>query len=176
MTPASQPQPQDSLLLLKLEAEQKRLLSLGQPPRVMVSACLMGWPCRYDGQAKADPELLKSFGPNEIMPICPELQGGLPVPRVPAGLSGGAEDGFISGYRALVSNRSGQDVTAQFRAGAEAVLALAERLQPELIILKQHSPSCGCGSVGGADWQRHPGRGVACDLLEARGFKVKAAG
>lgn len=176
MTFAKCLQPQDDELLSKLEAEQKRLLSLSKPPKIMVSACLLGWPCRYDGQAKADQELLKSFGPDEVMPICPEMQGGLPVPRVPAGLSGGAEDDFIHGYGAKVINRSGQDVTAQFRAGAEAVLNLAERLQPELIILKQHSPSCGCGSVGGADWQRHAGRGVACDLLVAHMFKVKSAG
>lgn len=176
MISAKCPQPQDEVLLSKLQAEQKRLLNLSKPPKVMISACLMGWPCRYDGQTKADPQLLESFGPDEVMPICPEMQGGLPVPRVPAGLAGGAEDGSICGYSAQVINRSGQDVTAQFRAGAEAVLALAERLQPELIILKQHSPSCGCGSVGGADGQRHAGRGVACDLLESKGFCVRAAG
>lgn len=175
MASAECPQPQKEVLLTKLEAEQRRLLSLSKPPKIMISACLMGWPCRYDGQAKADIELLKRFGPDEVMPICPEMQGGLPVPRVPAGLVGSAEDD-ICGYRAQVLNRSGQDVTAQFRSGAEAVLALAEHLRPELIILKQHSPSCGCGSVGGADLQRHSGRGVACDLLLEHGFKVSAAG
>lgn len=176
MTSAAKPQPQESELLCKLEAEQKRLLNLSQPPKVMVSACLLGWPCRYDGQSKADTELLRKFGSDEVLPICPELQGGLPVPRVPAGVEYGADGTEVRGYSARVINRNGQEVTAQFRQGAEAALALAERLQPERIILKQHSPSCGCGSVGCTDLQRHAGRGVACDLLASRGFTVEAAG
>ena len=176
MTSAVQPQPQQENLLHKLETEQKRLLSLSQPPKVMVSACLLGWPCRYDGQSKADAELLKKFSSDDVMPICPELQGGLPIPRVPAGIECSADGQSICGYSARVINRSGQEVTTQFRRGAEAVLALAERLQPERIILKQHSPSCGCGSVGCTDLQRHAGRGVACDLLASKGFQIESAG
>ncbi|MGM9999275.1 MAG: DUF523 domain-containing protein [Candidatus Bruticola sp.] len=176
MNPDLSAHEQGRVWLEKLEAEQNRLLSLSYKPKVMVSACLLGWPCRYDAQSKSDAELRLRFSPDQVMPVCPELQGGLPLPRAAAGLECSSSDEFVLGAKCRVLNKDGHEVTAFFRRGAEAVLQLAIKLQPELIILKQHSPSCGCGSVGGADWKRHRGRGVACDLLAAAGFTIESAG
>ncbi|MGM9992733.1 MAG: DUF523 domain-containing protein [Candidatus Bruticola sp.] len=170
------PHEQANLWLDRLKAEQKRLLSLKQKPQILVSACLLGWPCRYDAQSKFDLELQRRFSPDQVMPICPELQGGLSLPRAAAGLECSSSCEFVCGFECRVFNKDGQEVTDAFRRGAEEVLKLALELQPELIILKQHSPSCGCGSVGCSDWKRRLGRGVACDLLAANGFAIEPAG
>ena len=104
--------------------------------KILVSACLLGCPCRYDGQSKRHPEVeaLRKRG-HELIAVCPEVQGGLPTPRPPAERQA---DG-------RVVNREGTDVTAQYRRGAEIALQTAREYGCELAILKERSPSCGSG-------------------------------
>ena len=103
---------------------------------ILVSACLLGCACRYDGASKPHPAILRLARERAVIPVCPEQLGGLPTPRPPA---------EIQGERVI--NREGRDVTAQYRAGAEATLRLAIAEGCTLALLKEKSPSCGSGRV-----------------------------
>lgn len=133
--------------------------------KILVSACLLGVPCRYDGKSKKHPEVeaLRSQG-HELIPVCPEVQGGLSTPRPPAERQ---QDG-------RVVNREGTDVTAQYQAGAEIALNTAREQGCELAILKERSPSCGSGEIydGTFTGQLIPGDGVAAQRLRQAGIKV----
>ena len=95
-------------------------------------ACLLGIPCRYDGAGKADPAIEKlRQGGHTLIPVCPEILGGLPTPRPPAER---LPDG-------RVVTREGKDVTAEYRSGAEQALALARKQGCVLAVLKERSPS-----------------------------------
>ena len=132
---------------------------------ILVSACLLGTPCRYDGTGKLDPALdqLRAQG-HTLVPVCPEVLGGLSTPRPPAELQ---PDG-------RVVNKEGVDVTAAYRAGAEAALAIARENGCTLAVLKARSPSCGCGEVydGTFTGTLTPGWGVAARLLMEAGITV----
>lgn len=132
---------------------------------ILVSRCLLGDPCRYDGKSKPAPalEALRRSG-HTLIPVCPEILGGLPTPRPPAELQ---PDG-------RVINRAGEDVTAQYGAGAQAALALARREGCTLAILKAKSPSCGSRQIydGRFTGALIPGRGVAARLLAEAGIRV----
>ena len=132
--------------------------------KIMVSACLLGENCKYNGGNNRNPELLRLLSGHTVIPVCPEVMGGLPVPRVPAEIVNGE-----------VMNREGLSVDAAFRQGAEQALALAEREQPDLIILQSRSPSCGVKEIydGTFSGKRVPGRGVFADLALHAGFRVK---
>ena len=133
--------------------------------KILVSACLLGCPCRYDGQSKKHPEVeaLRARG-HELIPVCPEVLGGLPTPRPPAECQ---KDG-------RVVNREGTDVTAQYRRGAELALKTAREQGCELAILKERSPSCGSGEIydGTFSGKLVPGDGVTVQLLHQAGIKV----
>lgn len=133
--------------------------------KILVSACLLGVPCRYDGKSKKHPEVeaLQAQG-HELIPVCPEVQGGLSTPRPPAERQ---RDG-------RVVNREGTDVTAQYQAGAEIALNTAREQGCELAILKERSPSCGSGEIydGTFTGQLIPGDGVAAQRLRQAGIKV----
>lgn len=145
------------------------------PPPLLVSACLLGQPVRYDGQAKAQPDatlamLARHF---ELIPVCPESMGGLPTPRPPAEIVGGSGAQVLAGA-AIVRDATGADVTAPFVAGARDALAIARQRQCGHALLKALSPSCGNhehydGSFGGV---LRPGQGVAAALLAEAGVRV----
>lgn len=132
---------------------------------ILVSACLLGTPCRYDGTGKALPQLeaLRAQG-HTLIPVCPEVLGGLPTPRTPAERQ---QDG-------RVVNRNGEDVTAAYEAGAQAALAAAQEHGCTLAILKERSPSCGHGHIYDGTFSRRliPGSGVAAQLLTEHGVRV----
>lgn len=132
---------------------------------ILVSACLLGVPCRYDGASKPFPGLaaLEEQG-HTLIPICPEVLGGLPTPRPPAERQ---RDG-------RVVNRAEQDVTAAYQAGAQAALDTAQQNRCTLAILKERSPSCGKGEIYDGAFSRTliPGSGVAAQLLEESGIPV----
>ena len=132
---------------------------------ILVSACLLGTPCRYDGTGKLEPALerLRAQG-YTLIPICPEVLGGLPTPRPPAERQ---PDG-------RVVTREGVDVTAEYRAGAERVLELARAHGCTLAVLKERSPSCGRGQIYDGTFSRTliPGSGVTAQLLEEHGISV----
>lgn len=131
--------------------------------KVLVSACLLGTPCRYDGKSKADARVLALAERYELIPVCPEQLGGLPTPRDPSERQG-----------ARVVMESGRDVTENYRRGAEAALALCMQHGCKAAILKEKSPSCGCGLVYDGTFSRRlvSGDGVTAELLKAHGIKV----
>ena len=132
---------------------------------ILVSHCFFGEPCRYDGASRVDRQVLELHrAGHNLIPVCPEVLGGLDTPRDPAELQ---PDG-------RVVNKEGVDVTAAYRAGAEAALAIARENGCTLAVLKARSPSCGCGEVydGTFTGTLTPGWGVAARLLMEAGITV----
>ena len=140
-----------------------------------VSACLLWQPVRYNGGGCADPALVLALAETEVIPVCPEHLGGLPTPRLPAELQGGDGAAVLNGC-ARVCDLSGADVSAAYVAGAHAVLALAQQHGATRAVLKQNSPSCGCGQVydGGFHNRMVAGDGVTTALLRRHGIKVES--
>ena len=116
----------------------------------------MGIPCRYDGKKKDYPELQALQDRYMLIPVCPEQLGGLATPRTPAERQNG-----------LVITAEGKDVTAQYSAGAEAVLQLAKALGCRKALLKERSPSCGSREIYDGTFSRRliPGMGITAELL-----------
>jgi uncharacterized protein YbbK (DUF523 family) len=143
---------------------------------ILVSACLMGAPVRYDGKGKPLPSnLIDSLsGLATLVPHCPELAGGFPVPRPPAEIQSGLTGEDVLEGRARVLERGGRDVTAQFVAGAERTLALAMGHSCRYALLIDGSPSCGSLEVydGSFSGRKHPGNGVTAALLARHGIEV----
>lgn len=149
----------------------------------LCSACLLGINCKYDGKNnldKAPKELLKEFKKGNLIPICPEQLGGLPTPREKARIRGG--DGYdVLKKKAQVITESKKDVTKEFLRGAKEVLKIAKKLKIKEAILKQRSPSCGCGQIYKAIFDKKgnfldkiiKGDGVTSALLKQNGIKVK---
>ncbi|MCX7000542.1 MAG: DUF523 domain-containing protein [Candidatus Sumerlaeota bacterium] len=139
----------------------------------LVSACLVGLCANYRGEACAVESLQQAFARGEVIPVCPEQLGGLPTPRPPAEVFGGTAEDVLSG-KARVIQCDGTDVTDAFLRGAREVLKLARLVQPELIIFKENSPSCGVNSVYDGTHSRRliAGCGVTTALLRQHGFKV----
>jgi len=139
----------------------------------LVSACLLGVKCRYDGTSAREPKLLKLAKRERLVPICPEHLGGLPTPREPAWIVGGDGSDVLKS-RAKVISRSGGDVTENFLRGAEETLRIAKLFRARGAILKARSPSCGCGKI------REPfsfdklkdGDGVTTALLKKNGIRA----
>lgn len=132
---------------------------------ILVSACLLGMPCRYDGTGKREAglEKLREQG-HTLIPVCPEVLGGLPIPRPPAERQ---PDG-------RVITQKGQDVTNQYRAGAQRALELAQVHGCTLAVLKERSPSCGRGQIYDGTFSHTliSGSGVTAQLLEEHGIPV----
>ena len=112
----------------------------------LVSACLLGIKCNFEGNAWAVPELVEEFRKGGLFPVCPEVLGGLPIPRTPAEIQGGEGIDVIDG-KARVITEKGADVTAAFLEGARDVLALASTIGAREALLTERSPSCGCGMI-----------------------------
>ena len=131
--------------------------------KILVSACLLGASCRYDGKSKEYPLMEELCRRHEVVPFCPEIFGGLPTPRTPAERQG-----------ERVVTKTGGDVTENYRRGAEEALRLAQMLGCTAAVLKERSPSCGSGAVydGTFTGTLRPGDGVAAELLQSRGIRV----
>ena len=131
---------------------------------ILVSACLLGVPCRYDGQSRAHPLARALCKKHHVVPVCGEIFGGLPTPRSPAERQ---PDG-------RVVNRAGEDVTDAYLEGAGRTLALALEAGCTLAVLKAKSPSFGCHEIydGSFTGRLVPGQGVAARLLEESGIRV----
>lgn len=135
-----------------------------QKETILVSACLLGANCRYDGNNGKNEDVLELLDGYHLVPVCPEQLGGMETPR------------FASERRGpkTVINQSGQDVTAFFIKGAEETLKLAEIFDCKKAILKERSPSCGHGMIydGTFTGNKIPGSGVTAALLEKNGIEV----
>jgi uncharacterized protein YbbK (DUF523 family) len=138
----------------------------------IVSACLVGINCRFDGKSKLDSHLLKVFKGGELLPVCPEQLGGLPTPRVPAKMVGGDGYDVVDG-KTKVINEKNEDVTKNFIRGATEVLRIAKLLNIEEAILESKSPSCGSGKAcDEASGSFIKGDGVLTALLKRNGIHV----
>jgi len=140
---------------------------------VLVSACLLGVHCRYDGSANPCSELADKIGSRPVIPICPEEFGGLSTPRPAAECCGGTGADVLAGNAKILVKESGKDVTEQFLAGAKEALRLARKFGAKAALLKSKSPSCGCGKVY-KEGQLVAGDGVTAALLRKEGITVEA--
>ena len=127
---------------------------------ILVSACLLGCACRYDGRSKGHPLAQELARRGLAVPVCPEQLGGLATPRAPSEQREGR-----------VVSAAGDDVTAQYRRGAEETLRLARLYGCAVAVLKERSPSCGSGQVyDGASWSSSSGSWASQDRNDlARG-------
>ena len=130
---------------------------------ILVSACLLGVSCRYDGKSKPNENIIEAVGKYNFIPVCPEIMGGLPTPRPPAEIKG-----------ELVVTEAGTDVTAEYKKGAAETLRLAKMFNCGKAILKENSPSCGCGKIYNGEFNRTliRGFGVTAELLLKNGIQV----
>ncbi|MCQ2399190.1 MAG: DUF523 domain-containing protein [Clostridia bacterium] len=131
--------------------------------KILVSRCLLGIECRYDGKSTKNEKVLSFLKGHEVIGICPESDGGLPTPRTPSEIIG---DKVVS--------KDGKDVTAEYTRGAVIALETAKRENVDLCILKKRSPSCGIGVVydGTFSGKLVNGDGITAKLLKDNGFKV----
>jgi len=141
---------------------------------ILISACLIGKNCRYDGGGfDRYPELARLVEEGKAVPVCPEQLGGLPTPRPPAELQGGDGRDVLAGA-ARITRQDGQDVTDAFLAGARATVEIARRCGATAAILKARSPSCGAEQVydGSFSGALKPGMGLTAAMLEAEGIAL----
>ena len=129
----------------------------------LCSACLLGLSCRYDGKSKPNEKVINLAAKETLIPICPEQLGGLSTPRKPAEQKNGQ-----------VITEDGDDVTINFESGAKQVLELAKLYDIKSAILKQRSPSCGCGQIYDGTFSRTiiEGDGITTKLLKENGIEV----
>ncbi len=130
---------------------------------ILVSACLLGIGCRYDGAHKANENIMKLREKYNLIPFCPEIYGGLPTPRVPSERIG-----------ERVMMRDGTDVTAQYGRGASEAYELCKIYGIKRAILKEKSPSCGKGRIydGTFSGRLTERDGVTAELLLKHGIAV----
>lgn len=135
--------------------------------KILVSACLLGESCRYDGQACLCQAVVDLQEKHELIPVCPELIGGLDVPRSACEID-------MSMHHVCVRGADGADLTAAFEKGAKAVLQIAKEQKCELAILKGKSPSCGSDYVydGTFTGALMPGSGITARMLRSEGVRV----
>ncbi len=129
----------------------------------IVSACLCGINCKYNGRNNLNPAVLKLVKEGKAIPVCPEQLGGLPTPRIPSERKNGK-----------VINKEGIDVTKNFQDGSNEVLKLCKELNIKTCILKSKSPSCGYGEIydGNFNGTLTEGNGVLTDMLIDNGIEV----
>jgi len=130
---------------------------------ILISACLLGMRVRYDGKSKVNEAAVDLLKEHHLVPVCAEVMGGLPTPRVPAERVG-----------ERVINWEGTDVTCQYERGAEEIVRLAKMYGCTLAILKERSPSCGHGAIydGTFTGTLTEGNGVLAQRLIEAGVRV----
>ncbi len=133
-----------------------------QKPSIIISACLMGEACRFDGQGKHNAELLALLKDRTLIPVCPEVEGGLHIPRPPAEIQGSG-----------VFRENGEDVSDAFQRGSSLCTEKAVLAQVGQAILKSRSPACGCGKIYDGSFSKTliDGDGVFTQHLKAAGIE-----
>lgn len=134
----------------------------------MVSGCLFGIRCRYDGGQCASPHIIHFSSKAKFIPFCPEQLGGLPTPRTPANIVGGDGRDVLCG-RARVITKAGEDVTDAYKKGAEESLRLARLAGAKIAVLKGKSPSCGLNTPY-CEKSSDSGMGVTAALFHLSGI------
>lgn len=131
--------------------------------KILVSACLLGMNCRYDGGNNRNAKVLALMDDNEMIPVCPECLGKLTSPRAPSEIVNG-----------VVTDSEGRNVDAQFRKGAEEALKIALDNNVDYAILQSRSPSCGVKQIYDGTFSRTliPGKGIFARLLDENGIRT----
>jgi uncharacterized protein YbbK (DUF523 family) len=142
-------------------------------PVILVSACLLGTCCNHEGRASSRPKVQRLAETARLVPICPEVVGGLTTPRPAAELHGGDGADVLAGT-ARVGTAAGDDVTAAYLRGAAAAVELARATGATRAVLKARSPSCGAADVYDGTFTRtlRSGSGVTAAALRAAGIDV----
>lgn len=132
-----------------------------------VSACLLGENCKYNGGNNESKKLREYVKGHTVVPICPEVMGGLPTPRDPAEIVDG-----------VVRQKSGRSVDEEFRAGARVAIKKIKDAGAEVVILQSRSPSCGVNEIydGTFSGRLVKGKGVFAEMLEEEGIKAVDVG
>ena len=132
-------------------------------PRFIVSACLAGLMCRYDGSSNPHPEVMRLVATRQAIPVCPEALAGLSIPRLPCEMRGKG-----------IFNKDGANMTEAFILGAQKALRIAKQHGCREAILKNRSPSCGVDHIydGTFSGTLIPGMGLLAQLLRQQGFKL----
>ena len=145
---------------------------------IIVSACLAGHKCRYDGKAMPNNAVMELVRSGQAVPVCPECLGGLTTPRPSAEIIGGSGEDVLTGKAKVLAKNgdSFSDVTAAFVSGAYAALEKAKNCGADEAILKSSSPSCGCGTIynGNFNGTKRSGNGVAAALFIQNGIRVRS--
>ena len=133
--------------------------------KILVSACLLGENCKYDGGNNFSEKLRRLIEKTgaEVLGVCPEVLGGLPIPRIPSEMVDGK-----------VMHKAGISVDAEFHAGAENAFAQANTFAPDLVVLQSRSPSCGAKEIydGTFSGKLISGKGVFATMMIAAGYHV----
>ena len=131
--------------------------------KILVSACLLGQKCKYNGEDNYSQKVLDYVKGHEVIPICPEVSGGLSTPRIPGEIVDG-----------VVLNKNGKNKDKEFRSGAELCLKKAFDEKADLAILQSRSPSCGVNQIydGTFSGKLIDGSGIFASLLSQNGIKV----
>lgn len=140
------------------------------PSRFMISACLVGIKCRFDGKDKTDKKIKKLMQRGVGIAVCPETLGGLIIPRSAGEITRGEGEDVLLGTSKVVS-RSRKDVTRQMVSGAIRTLRIAQKFNIKSALLKEKSPSCGSEKIC-RNKKIIPGQGVTAALLKKRGVRV----
>ncbi|WNS43688.1 DUF523 domain-containing protein [Paenibacillus sp. MMS20-IR301] len=140
---------------------------------IIVSSCLAGMQVRYNGTDCLNERIRQLLDSGQAVAVCPELMGGFSTPREPAEIIGGSGRDVLEG-RAQVVDRTGNDVTAMYIAGAQAALEQAKGLKAAVVVLKENSPSCGSSMIYNGKFAgvKMPGEGVTAALLRLHGIEV----
>ena len=131
--------------------------------KIVVSACLLGENCKYSGGNNRNEAVLQFIKDKEVIPVCPEVAGGLPTPRTPVELVNG-----------VAISRDGKNVDKEFRLGVDCVLQTLEQEEIDLVILQPRSPSCGVKQIydGTFSGRLIEGKGLLAKALLENGYKV----
>lgn len=141
---------------------------------ILVSACLCGLKCRYDGQSNTIEEIVELLNKGEVIPVCPEQLAGLTTPRLPVEIVNGEGKDVLCGNAKVVSKDNDTDCTDKFIKGAQRTLEIAKALNIKKAILKQKSPSCGYGQIydGTFKGKLINGNGVTAQLLHDNSIEI----
>ena len=140
--------------------------------KILVSSCLCGKKCRYNGSC-VNNDYIKNLKKEEIIEACPELLGGLGIPRESCEIVGGnAKD--VWNDKAKILSKTGIDFTEQYKLGSNKVLEITLKNKIKKAILKQNSPSCGYGKIydGTFSGNKIKGNGILAELLEKNGITI----
>lgn len=144
--------------------------------KILISSCLLGKPVRYDGKSvPLEHSLIETWkSEGRLIPVCPEVLGGLPVPRPSAEIMGASTGDDVLAGKAEIKTVSGNDVTSYFLSGAKSALESAKSWNIKIAILKENSPSCGSSFVYDGTFSRNKiqGSGATTALLRQHGIQV----